>query len=98
VRNNMVPDPHLLANLAILHNVNSMTEIINGLKQEGYKITPEILAVLAPYRTHHINRLGKYSIDPNRKVYLKFPRQVLNLSFSSCTFKLYYINFIFNIL
>ena len=59
---------HLVANLLILHNVNSMTEIIKELQQEGYHITPEIIASISPYRTHHINRYGKYSFDPDRKI------------------------------
>lgn len=58
---------HLVANLLILHNVNSMTEVLNELRQEGYHITPEILASISPYRTHCINRYGKYSFDPDRK-------------------------------
>lgn len=59
---------HLVANLLILHNANSMTEIINELKAEGYHITPEILASISPYRTHHINRYGRYTLDPDRAI------------------------------
>lgn len=59
---------HLVANLLILHNVNSMTEIIKGLKEEGYAVTPEILAALGPYRTRHINRFGKYAFDYSREI------------------------------
>lgn len=59
---------HLVANLLILHNVNSITEILQGLTKEGYQITPEILAALSPYRTQHVNRFGSYTLDLNRKV------------------------------
>lgn len=58
---------HLISNLLILHNVNSMTQVIKDLKGKKYKITPEILNALSPYRTHHVNRFGKYSFDSERK-------------------------------
>jgi len=45
-----------------------MTKIINELKSEGYNVTHEILSGLSPYRTNHINRYGKYSLDSDREV------------------------------
>ena len=59
---------HLAANLVILHNVNAMTHVLNDLKREGFEITDELVAGLAPYRTSHINRLGDYLLNLSRKI------------------------------
>jgi TnpA family transposase len=59
---------HLVANLVILHNVNGMTTILNELKQEGFEMTEELVAGLAPYRTSHLNRFGDYSLDLSRDI------------------------------
>ena len=59
---------HLVANLVILHNVNAMTKVLSELSAEGYPLTAETVAGLAPYRTHHINRFGDYSLDLERAV------------------------------
>lgn len=59
---------HLAANLVILHNVNAMTQVLNELKQEGFKITDRLVAGLAPYRTSHINRLGDYILNLQRAI------------------------------
>jgi TnpA family transposase len=53
---------HLVANLTILHNVQTMTKILNDLKNEGYTITDEIASHFAPYRNGHINRFGKIDL------------------------------------
>ncbi|WP_136419061.1 Tn3 family transposase [Herbaspirillum sp. ST 5-3] len=58
----------LVANLAILHNVESMTRLLKEMQEEGLPINEEILAGLAPYRTEHINRFGDYTLDLDRKV------------------------------
>jgi TnpA family transposase len=58
----------LAANMVILHNVVGMTRVLEGLRDEGFEITPEVLAGLAPYRTAHINRFGDYTVDLRRKV------------------------------
>jgi hypothetical protein len=31
-------------------------------------VTPEMLAALSPYRTSHINLLGQYPLETNRRV------------------------------
>ncbi len=49
---------HLVANLLIFHNVNTMTHVLNELIEEGYEVTEEIMSFLAPYRTEHYNRFG----------------------------------------
>jgi hypothetical protein len=53
---------HLVANLVVFHNVVSMTRVLQELVDEGYPVTPEILAHLSPYKTGHINRFGHYEV------------------------------------
>jgi TnpA family transposase len=53
---------HLVANLVVFHNVVSMTRVLQALIDEGYPVTPEIIARLAPYKTGHINRFGHYDL------------------------------------
>ncbi len=59
---------HLVANLVILHNVEGMTKVLKNLQDEGVEITQELLAALSPYRTHHINRFGDYTLDLDREI------------------------------
>lgn len=58
----------LVANLAILHNVEAMTGVLKEMQEEGWPINEEILAGLAPYRTEHINRFGDYTLDLDREL------------------------------
>lgn len=53
---------HLIANLVIFHNCHTMTQALKELEAEGIMLTPELLAALSPYRTHHINRFGMYEV------------------------------------
>ena len=53
---------HLVANLVVFHNVVSMTRVLQDLVDEGYRVTPEIIARLSPYKTEHINRFGHYEL------------------------------------
>ena len=53
---------HLIANLVIFHNCHTMTQALKELEAEGIVLTPELLAALSPYRTHHINRFGMYEV------------------------------------
>lgn len=57
---------HLVANAMIFMNVLDQTIILNDLIREGYKVTPEILNGLSPFRTGHINRFGRYHFDETR--------------------------------
>jgi len=59
---------HLLANFAILYNVNAMTEVFNQLKAEGHEITKEHMAGFSPYHTEHLGRLGSFELDLSKKV------------------------------
>ncbi|NOR42035.1 MAG: Tn3 family transposase [Gammaproteobacteria bacterium] len=59
---------HLVANLIVLHNVNAMTKVLKRLRRNDFDVTPEMLAALSPYRTSHINLLGQYPLETNRRV------------------------------
>ncbi len=59
---------HLLANMAILYNVNAMTEVLNELKKEGHAVTPELMGAFNPYHTEHLGRLGSFELDLERNV------------------------------
>ncbi len=58
---------HLVANLIVFHNTVTLTNIIKELKDEGYHITDEIIAMFSPYRGGHINRFGTYEMRLERK-------------------------------
>jgi TnpA family transposase len=58
---------HLVANMIILYNVATMTQVINRIMEEGHFITSEILEKMAPFRTEHINRFGTYFLDLERE-------------------------------
>lgn len=58
---------HLLANMAILYNVNAMTEAFNQLKAEGHQITRAQMGSFSPYHTEHLGRLGSFVLDRDKK-------------------------------
>jgi hypothetical protein len=47
-------------------NVVAMTQGLQALVDEGYPVTPEILARLAPYKIGHINRFGTHDLRFDR--------------------------------
>ena len=53
---------HLVANLLVFHNGASMTRVLQELINEGYPVTEDVIAQLAPYRTEHINRFRRYEL------------------------------------
>ena len=57
---------HLVANLLVFHNLVTMTRAIRRLETDGYQISDNVLAVLSPYQTAHINRFGNYSLNFGR--------------------------------
>lgn len=65
----LVKYKHLVANLIILHNVNvnAMSKVVKRLKHEGVGITEDLLAGLSPYRSSHINLLGTYQLQTNKR-------------------------------
>lgn len=58
----------LVANMVILYNVQWMSRRLKDLQARGHPVDAEVLQVLSPYRRDHINRLGSYLLDLNRKV------------------------------
>lgn len=59
---------HLVSNMVILHNVERMTRVLKDLRGEGWALTPDLLAGLAPYRIGHINRFGDYTLDLDKDI------------------------------
>lgn len=59
---------HLVANILIVYTVHDMERVIRELRDEGFPITPELLADLNPYRLGHVNMLGDYAVDRRRRV------------------------------
>ncbi len=53
----------LLANTVIFHTTVDMMTVIRELIAEGWRVTPEDLAVLSPYVTARIQRFGVYATD-----------------------------------
>jgi TnpA family transposase len=53
---------HLIANLVIFHNCQTITQALKELEVEGMKLTPELITGFSPYRTSHINRFGLFEL------------------------------------
>ena len=61
-----------------------MSSILSQLFEEKHQIDPDVISALAPYRTHHINRLGKYSFDTKREISsLRSDMDLINLRSTS---------------
>lgn len=58
---------HLVANMIILYNVITMTNVIKEITKEGLQIDAETLAATSPFRRENINRFGTYSLDMERE-------------------------------
>jgi hypothetical protein len=58
---------HLVANCLIFYNVFEMSRMLNQLMQEGYSFSDEAISALSPYLTEHVNRLGRYHLDLDRR-------------------------------
>ncbi|MEW8203254.1 MAG: Tn3 family transposase [Candidatus Thiodiazotropha endolucinida] len=54
---------HLVANIVILHNADTMTRALQALSKDGIQITPGLLEHLSPYWRGHINRFGDYRVN-----------------------------------
>jgi Tn3 transposase DDE domain-containing protein len=54
----------------VFHHVVNMTCVLQELIDEGYPVTPAIIARLSPYKREHINCFGHYDLRfdqvPNR--------------------------------
>lgn len=53
---------HLIANLVIFHNCHTITQALKELEADGWALTPELLGMFSPFRTHHLNRFGLYDL------------------------------------
>jgi len=53
----------IIANSIMLQNVADLTEVLNTMAEEGFKITPELIAGLSPYMCESILRFGKWNLD-----------------------------------
>lgn len=53
----------LIANAVIFQNVVDLTEVLLGLKKEGFFWQREDIAALSPYLTSHVKRFGDYLLD-----------------------------------
>ncbi len=58
---------HLVANCVILHNVSEISRILHDLGQRGYEFEAAAIASMSPYPTEHLNRFGKFGLDPTRQ-------------------------------
>ena len=54
---------HLVANMVILHNAETMTRALQDLAVDGFQVTPGLLEQLSPYWRYHINRFGDYHVN-----------------------------------
>ncbi|WP_018441893.1 Tn3 family transposase [Trinickia symbiotica] len=58
----------LVANMVILYNVQWMSRKLKELQAKRHPVDANVLEALSPYRRDHINRLGSYLLDLQRKV------------------------------
>ena len=58
---------HLVANCLIFHSVVSLTQALNNSLARGAPANDELLTVLSPYLTEHINRFGNYTLNGERQ-------------------------------
>ena len=47
----------------MLQNVADLTNALNNMANESFKITPELVGTLSPYMRENILRFGKWSLD-----------------------------------
>lgn len=57
---------HLISNCLIFYNVFALTRVLHDYTQSKKSFNEEVLYDLSPYITAHVNRFGKYGLDPNR--------------------------------
>jgi TnpA family transposase len=73
-QNKIIKFNHLVSNMVILHNVNTMTNVLRKLQRKGVIVTSELLAGLSPYRWEHINLLGHYQLTTNKKTKARYTK------------------------
>ncbi|GCE31155.1 hypothetical protein KDA_66390 [Dictyobacter alpinus] len=52
-----------LRHLVIIFTISN---VLNGMAQEGFVLTNEDLTALSPYHPQHIKRFGNYEVDLNK--------------------------------
>ena len=57
---------HLVSNCLIFYNVFALSRVLHDYTLQGNSYDEEVISDLSPYLTAHVNRFGKYRIDPNR--------------------------------
>ncbi len=62
----LVKYTHLVANCLIFSTVATLSRELAQLYAEGYPLDKEAVAALSPYRTSHLNRFGRYTLDMAR--------------------------------
>lgn len=67
----------IIANAIMLHNVSDLTDILNNISTEGYKIKAEQLFSLSHYIRDHIRRFGRYHVDMESMPPLLNPKSVV---------------------
>ena len=54
---------NIVANSIMLHNVASLTKVINEIIEDGREVSEESISRLSPYTRQHIRRFGQYTIN-----------------------------------
>ena len=54
---------NIVANSIMLHNVASLTKVINDIIEDGREVSEESISRLSPYTRQHIRRFGQYTIN-----------------------------------
>ena len=53
----------VVANAIMLQNVVDLTDVLTSMAEDGFKITPELVASLSPYMREQILRFGRLKLD-----------------------------------
>ena len=51
----------------MFYTVARLSRELSQLHAEGYPLDPGAVAALSPYRTPHLHRLGRYTLDLTRR-------------------------------
>lgn len=69
--------------MVILYNVQWMSRNLKELQAKRHPVDADVLEALSPYRRDHINRLGSYLLDLQRKVLPLDPTIDFDFAFKS---------------
>ena len=68
---------NLIANAIMLSNVVDLTNVLNQMVEDGYTVSPELVARLSPYLREHIRRFGQYVLNMEVKPEPLYPQKVM---------------------